>query len=318
MRSIHHRDGHLGWDRTIPPIVRVASGEVVELTLADCFDGQLAVRATPGDVATLDATRANPLTGPIHVEGARPGDTLAVEVVELELGEVGWTAVIPGFGLLADDFPDPHVVVSHLVPGGPTGTVEVGTLARIPAAPFLGTVGLAPAAAGPHSVIPPRRVGGNLDGRLLTAGATLLLPVEVEGALLSVGDPHALQGDGEVCGTAVETTARARLRVEVLRDAPVRGPVLRIPPRTGPDPRDGAAVVTTGVGPDLEGGAREATRAMVEQLVASHEGLAPVDAYVLCSVLGDLAIAEVVDAPNWVVTLRVPLGPILLPQRRTR
>lgn len=304
MRSLHHRDGHLGWDRDRPPALELVSGEEVELVLADCFDGQLGTDATAADVAALDLDRANPLTGPVRVDRARPGDTLAVEVLDLDVGPTGWTTVLPGFGLLADDFPDPHVVVSRIE----DGVVRLGDLASLPARAFLGTVGLAPAAPGPHGVIPPRRVGGNLDCRLLTVGSTLLLPVEVDGALLSVGDPHAAQGDGEVCGTAVETTATARLRVTVRHDTELPAPQLTLPgpPVAGPD---GPQQVTTGVGPDLYRAAQDATRAMIDHL-GRHHGLAPPDAYVLCSVLGDLAIAEVVDAPNWVVTLRLPLAPL--------
>jgi acetamidase/formamidase len=303
VRTLHHRDGHLGWDRDRPPALDVAPGDTVEVVLADCFDGQLGPDATGTDVADLDLARTNPLTGPIHVEGARPGDTLAVEIVDLAVGELGWTTLLPGFGLLADDFPDPHALVTRRV--GDRLDVASG-LAVLTAAPFLGTIGVAPAAPGPHSVIPPRRVGGNLDCRSVGRGATLLLPVEVEGALLSVGDPHAAQGDGEVCGTAVETTATAQLRIALRHDRPIAAPQIELParPATG---ATGPRHVTTGVGPDLYAGARDATRAMIEHLGVTHD-LTPEDAYALCSVAADLRIAEVVDAPNWVVAMELDLG----------
>lgn len=296
MTSLHHRDGHLGWDRSIPPVAEVASGDEVELTLADCFAGQLTDDATAADVAALDLDRANPLTGPIRVVGARPGDALAVEILEVEVGPVGWTTLLPGFGLLADDFPDPHAIVSDIG----ADSVVFGEIARLPRRPFLGTVGLSPAAPGHHSVIPPRRVGGNLDCRDVRPGATLLLPIEVDGALLSVGDPHAAQGDGEVCGTAVETTATTRVRLTVRADLHLAAPALELP--SDVEPPGGARQVTTGVGPDLYEAARAATRAMIEHLGRVHD-LAAADAYALCSVAGNLRIAEVVDAPNWVVAL---------------
>jgi acetamidase/formamidase len=299
MTNLHHRDGHHGWDRSLPPAAQIAPGDEVELVLADCFDGQLGPDATAADVAALDLDRANPLTGPIAVDGARPGDVLAIEILDVTPGPTGWTTLIPGFGLLAEDFPDAHVVASSI----DAEVVRFGQVAELATRPFLGTVGLAPAEAGPHSVIPPRRVGGNLDCRDVRTGATLLLPVEVEGALLSVGDPHATQGDGEVCGTAVETTATARLRVEVRRDLDIPDPQLELP--ADPTPRlSGPRHLTTGVGPDLYHGAKDATRAMIDHLGVSY-GLDPADAYTLCSVAGNLRIVEVVDVPNWVVGLEL-------------
>ena len=303
MHTLHHRDRrHLGWDASLPPAVEIAPGSTVELVLQDAFGGQLGPQATPADVASLDLGGANPLTGPVAIAGVRPGDTLAITIDELTVGKVAWTAIIPGFGLLADDFPAPHVIVSDV------GVDEVafGGLARLPVRPFLGTIGLAPAEPGPHSVIPPRRVGGNMDCRDVRAGATLLLPVEVEGALLSAGDPHAGQGDGEVCGTAVETTAVARLTIEVRRGLSVEQPQLELAAEPVAERREGAnRRLTMGVGPDLYAGARDATRAMIELL--GHHGLDPGDAYALCSVAGHLRILEVVDAPNWVVGLELDL-----------
>ena len=304
MRTLHHHNGHHGWDRDLTPQVELAPGDTVEVELSDCFGGQLGASATGAHVAAIDLDLANPLTGPIRLDGARPGDALGVELVDVAVGPVGWTTLLPGFGLLADDFPDPYVVVSSIG----ADHVEVGGVARLATAPFLGTVGVAPAAAGPHSVIPPRRVGGNLDCRDVRRGAVLWLPVEVEGALLSAGDPHAAQGDGEVCGTAVETTATAQLRLHLRPGAAPPAPWLQLPAGGAVTARPGGErVVTTGVAPDLLAGARDATRAMIEHLTTTR-GLDPRDAYVVCSVAGDLRIAEVVDAPNWVVVMDVDLG----------
>lgn len=304
MRTLHHREGHHGWDRAVESLLTVAPGDEVELVLLDGFGGQLPADATADDVAALDLSLANPLTGPVRVEGAEPGDALGVELLDVAVGEVGWTALLPGFGLLTDDFPDPYVRRSTIV----TDHVAFADLARLPRWPFLGTVGLAPAEPGVHSVIPPRRVGGNLDTRDVRPGATLWLPVEVPGALLSAGDPHAMQGDGEVCGTAVETTATARFRLHLRPGTAPPDPRIELPVGTpSTPPVSGRRVVTTGVGPDLLAGARDATRAMIEHLGA-EVGLDPRDAYVLCSAAGDLRITEVVDAPNWVVAMDLDLG----------
>ncbi|MDX1619689.1 MAG: acetamidase/formamidase family protein, partial [Nitriliruptorales bacterium] len=179
--TIHHRDGHHGWDRELEPLVQVSSGDVVEVQTIDAAGGQLDGSSTSDHVANLDLDRANPLTGPIHVAGAQPGDTLAVHILELHTSGWGWTANIPGFGLLADDFPDPHVIHSRY----DQERLEFGDLAIWRPAPFIGTIGVAPAEDGPHSVIPPRRVGGNMDLKDVGRDTTLLLPVEVDGALLS-------------------------------------------------------------------------------------------------------------------------------------
>jgi acetamidase/formamidase len=301
VRSLHHSDGHLGWNPARPPVATIEPGDEVELILSDAFGGQLTAAASAGDVAALDAAAANPLTGPIEVVGVGPGDVLVVDVLTVEVGPIGWTAILPGFGLLADDFPDPHVVVSTMA----GGSVTFGRIAALPVRPFLGTIGTPPAEPGDHGVIPPRRVGGNLDLRDVRPGARLLLPVEVPGGRVSVGDPHAVQGDGEVCGTAVETTATARLRIGVADVRELPAPQVLLPPEgTAPI---GPRHVTTGVGPDLEQASRDATAAMIEVLGRIAD-LDPADAYALCSVAGDLRIAEVVDAPNWVVAMELDLS----------
>jgi len=175
----------------------------------------------------------------------------------------------------------------------------------VPLKPFAGTIGLALAEPGLHSVVPPRRVGGNLDIRDLSAGTTLYLPVEVEGALFSIGDTHAAQGDGEVCGTAIESPMRAVVTLELVKDTRLESPRFTTP---GPVSRhlDAAGYdVTTGVGPDLMTGAREAVARMIDLLCAARK-MSPVEAYMLCSVCGDLRISEIVDQPNWVVSFYFP------------
>ncbi len=175
----------------------------------------------------------------------------------------------------------------------------------MPLKPFAGTIGLAPAEKGLHSVVPPRRVGGNLDIRDLAAGTTLYLPVEVEGALFSIGDTHAAQGDGEVCGTAIESRMDVALTLDLIRDTPLKMPRFTTP---GPVTRHldtKGYEVTTGIGPDLWEGAKAALSNMID-LLCQTQNLNPVDAYMLCSVCGDLRISEIVDQPNWVVSFYFP------------
>jgi len=302
--TIHRAQHNFGWNKGFEPAVVVKPGETVHFECLDSSGGQLGRDATLNTLSNLDFGKINPVSGPVYVESAKPGDALKVTLRKFIPSGVGWTANIPGFGLLADQFKDPALHVwsydaNSMVPAlyGPGG--------RVPLKPFAGTIGVAPAEPGTHSVVPPRRVGGNMDIRDLTAGVTLYLPVEVEGALFSIGDTHAAQGDGEVCGTAIESQMNVEATIELLKDAKLQSPRFTT---TGPVARhlDGAGYeVTTGIGSDLMTGAREAVMRMIDLLSAEH-GLGPVDAYMLCSVCGDLRISEIVDMPNWVVSFYFP------------
>jgi acetamidase/formamidase len=302
IHTLHAATSHTVWDRSLSPAITVAPGAVVEVAPQDASGGQLTEASTADDIAHLDFGKVNPVVGPIAIDGAEPGDAIKITFIDIVPSGWGWTANIPGFGLLADDFPSP---VLHHWRYQPTGSALWSTIAKVPVRPFCGTIGLAPAEPGAHSVVPPRRVGGNMDIRDLTAGAELYLPVEVAGGLLSIGDPHAAQGDGEVCGTAIESPAIIAVQVDLVRGANLRFPRFSTP---GPVTRhvDVAGYeVTCGIGPDLMAAARDAVRSMID-LLASQLGLAAVDAYMLCSVCADLRISEIVDQPNWVVSLYMP------------
>jgi acetamidase/formamidase len=281
-----------------------APGDVVELETVEASGGQLGPASTVADVAALDFARVNPVTGPIFVDGARPGDALKVTLLEFEPSGWGWTALIPGFGLLAEQFPEPALNLwsydrASLAPAayGPGG--------RVPLKPFAGTLGLAPAEPGTHSIVPPRRVGGNMDIRDLAAGTILWLPVAVPGALFSLGDTHAAQGDGEVCGTAIESPMRVTLRLELEPGAAPAFPRFETPAPVARHLDGKGYHVTTGIGPDLMAAARAAVSGMIDLLGRLH-GLAAPEAYMLCSVAGDLRISEIVDQPNWVVSFYFP------------
>ena len=303
-RTIHDRHHHFGWDNALAPVQTIAPGECLEVACLDAAGGHYGPTSTAADIARMDPARVNPVTGPLRVEGARPGDALRVTFLSFSPSGFGWTANIPGFGLLAEDFPLPLLHLWHYDRAA-REPAAFGAHARVPLKPFVGTIGVAPAEAGTHSVIPPRSVGGNMDIRDLAEGASLLLPVAVEGALLSLGDTHAAQGDGEVCGTAIESAMRVAIQVELVRGAAPKAPRFTL---TAAPTRhlDGAGYeVTTGIGPDLMTAARDSVRSMVE-LIAKTQRIAPEDAYLLCSVCGDLRISELVDAPNWVVAFYFP------------
>jgi acetamidase/formamidase len=306
MGSLHEIPGdrtHTVWDNAIPPVLEVDPGATVELAVIDASGGQLDRDSGVEDVAALDFTRVNPVTGPVFVKGARPGDVLEVEILSLRPRDWGWTAIIPGFGLLADEFPEPWLRISSV--DADARRVAFLDDVELPFEPFPGTIGVAPAEPGEHSIVPPSRWGGNMDIKHLRAGTRLLLPVGVEGALFSVGDTHAAMGDGEVCGTAVEAPMDIAVRLDVRRDFVIAAPQYIVAPgeiaRTEPD----GYHVCTGVEPDLMEATRAATRAAIAHIVERRGGTVQ-EAYALASVACDLRIHEVVDAPNWVVGCFVP------------
>jgi acetamidase/formamidase len=292
----------LNWSNERPPVVTVKSGTELTLTVPDASGGQIDAGSQVDAIANLDFERVNPTCGPIFVEGAMPGDVLAIEIARMEMSSYGWTAIIPGFGLLADQFLRPWLHVWSL--GGGRAAFRDGI--NIHLQPFCGVIGLAPAEPGIHSVIPPRRVGGNLDVKQLGEGATLYLPVEVEGALLGIGDTHAAQGDGEVCGTAIESPAVVTVRLTVVKDREIDAPEFDVTrPLERPSAASAGYHATTGVAPDLMAATRQAIERMVIYLGRRFR-LTDEEAYALCSVAVDLKISEVVDAPNWVVSAFLP------------
>jgi len=292
---------HYAWNNALPPKLEVISGNVVAFETRDAGDGSFAPGATTAALAGYEF-RGHPLTGPVFIQGAQPGDMLQVDILSVTPAAHGWTAVVPGMGLLAEDFSEPHLRIWDLADG------QVGRLddvARVPLDPFCGVMGLAWAEPGEHTTMPPRRTGGNMDIKQLVAGSTLYLPVDVAGGLFSVGDAHAAQGDGEVCVSAIEMSSTATLRFTVRTDLHLPEPQFRTP---GVRARGsaGACYVTTGHGPDLMLATKQAVRYMLDHLEAEYKLSRP-DAYVLASVAVDLKISEVVDAPNWIVSAFLPL-----------
>jgi acetamidase/formamidase len=300
--TIHQ--SHLGWDNSLEPAVRISPGETLEFEILDSSGGQISAASTVEDVSRLDFGKINPVSGPVFIEGARPGDALKVTLLGFEPSGWGWTANIPGFGLLADEFKTPALHIWKYDPRT-LAPALFGRSGKVPLKPFTGTIGVAPAEPGKHSIVPPRRVGGNMDVRDVAQGTELYLPVEVAGALFSVGDTHAAQGDGEVCGTAIESPMRVSLQFDLIAQTPLAYPRFRT---AGPVTRHLDAKgyeVATGIGPDLMQAARAAVRSMIDLLTQRH-GLPAIDAYMLCSVCGDLRISEIVDLPNWTVSFYFP------------
>jgi formamidase len=337
-------NGHNRWHPDIEPVAWVRPGEIVTLATRDGLAGQLTRDSTHEDCGRLSPGAAHPLTGPIHIDSAAPGDILSVEILSYETADFGVSCLIPGFGFLTDLFPDPYLLKWEIADGLATSDALPGV--AVPAGVHAGVLGVAPSdalmeeqrareeairkAGGPVAdpapdeaspasassglrTIPPRENGGNLDIRRLVAGSTLYLPVHVRGANFSAGDIHFSQGDGEVCGTGVEVEGEVTVRLDVIRagtrHAP-RFPSYKIP--ASPWGRDFFA--TTGVAEnnpmDITEAARSALIAMIDWLEADH-GLTRQAAYCLCSACVDLSLSQVVDLPSPLVSALCPLDVFL-------
>jgi acetamidase/formamidase len=292
--TAHHR-----WDRDEPPALVVQPGSTVSLALRDGSNGQI-VPGTPAErLRHLDMGKMDPLTGPIWVQDAKPGDALSVEILDVNLGSWGWSAILPNFGLLSDLFPGPYIRFWDIA----DGLVSITDTLRLPVRPMLGVIGVAPAEPGPHPSTVPTNAGGNIDVKYAGPGSKVLLPVFTDGALLSLGDPHALQGDGELNGTAIECEAETVIRVGLMPGAGLTAPVIETAGHVT-DADEGYRSFL-GIGPDLWQAAREASGKAVDA-VAAGLGLPPHEAYALLGTIAELRIHEIVDRPNWVVGCMIP------------
>ena len=288
---------HAFWDNSHPARIEINPGDTVIFECREASDNQVTPDSGHEALAAPDFSRIHPLTGPIFVNGAEPGDTLEVEVLKLEHKGWGWNGHFPGFGLLAADFNS--TFLQHWRLEGDSCFFRDSDQAEVPYEPFCGVMGVAPEEPGRIPTIPPGFNGGNIDIRGLTIGAKLLLPVWVEGALFSTADCHAAQGDGEVTGTGIETPMTVTLRFNVRKDLSLKELQFTTPsPLTKADSK--GYYGTTAHGPDLYVNAQNAVRYMIDWLEANH-GLSTSQAYCLCSAAADLKISEIVDAPNWIL-----------------
>jgi len=283
---------HNKFSRNEPPVLTVKPGAVIEVFTRDALDGQLNIDSTTADLATIRRERVHPLTGPVYVETAEPGDVLAVTLHELELQDWGFSAIIPGLGVLTEEYREPVLKTFKLDKG--KHTVNFNDTITIPLQPFPGVMGVAPDTDERLSTAAPRAYGGNLDDPNIIAGTTVYFPVFVDGALFSIGDAHATQGAGEVSGTALEAPMRIVYELNLIKD----GYAIEEPQYETPDYYAVTAFATT-----LDEAAEKAVRYMIDYLVQQH-GLRNSEAYMLCSLAADLKIAEVVS-PNVLVTMQI-------------
>ncbi len=343
--------GHNRWHPDILPVAEVDPLEEVSIETRDSSDGQIRPGIEATDLLKMDSGVVHPLTGPVFVKGAMPGDLLEVEYLEIVPQCHAWTRFVPGLGFLHDLFDHPYLVHWELTESWATSASLPGV--RIPNAAFMGTAGVAPShrqlaewtsreaellarggtvfppdAAGAvpptetiarHGLrtIPPRENCGNVDVKQLTVGSRLLLPVNVEGALFSVGDGHFAQGDSECCGTAIEMGATVTVRFRLHHGEAARRRILwpRFAHSRFTSPRSGPMnfIATMGMpiredgsneSGDLTLAARNATINMIDLL--EERGWSREQAYVLCSVAVDLKVSNVADMPNVVVSAILP------------
>jgi acetamidase/formamidase len=288
---------HWGYyDARVKPVLRVASGDTVRvetmvargierLRLAGVKDDEIPQSLKDVESAITErGPGAHPLTGPIYIEGAEPGDSLEVHIEAIDfLHPYGVGGFIPGAGTLPEDFPYARFKLVRLNEKAGIGEFTAGVTLKL--APFFGSIGVAPPLImGRISSGPPGPHVGNLDNKELVAGSTLYLPVHVPGGLLSLGDGHGLQGDGEVSLTALETSLRGTIRIVLRKGKKITWPRAETPTH----------YIAMGLNEDLDQAAKLATREMIDFLVA-EKGLSRDDAYVLCSLAVDLHVTQLVD-----------------------
>jgi acetamidase/formamidase len=281
------------WDGRLKPVLRIASGDRVTIeTLSgepdDVPDPSHGFSVVPGHREVLESAFRGPgphlLTGPIHIEGAEPGDVLEVRVLDIQLrADWGWNLQVPMLGTLPEDFPEFRRI--HIPLDRERNIARLPWGQELPLSPFFGNFGVAPPANwGRLSSKEPRAFGGNMDNKELGVGSTVYFPVFVPGALFSAGDGHALQGDGEVCLTAIEAALTGTFEFHIRRDFKLKSPRAETT----------ADWITMGFDEDLDDAAKAALREMI-LLIRDHTGLSAQDAYTLCSIAADLRVTQMVD-----------------------
>ena len=271
------------------PVARVNSGDTLAFETMDCFSGQI---AKPEDkLGALDWSRINPATGPVYVEGAQPGDTLKVEILRIDLAPQAATVESPDSGVTGLAAKEEH---TKILPVG-DGKVVFNETITLPECAMIGVIGTAPR-EGAISTGTPDMHGGNMDCKRIGAGATLYLPVNVDGALLAMGDLHAVMGDGEVCVCGAEIAGEVTVRVTVIKGQPLPLPFLVT--------KDAAMAIYSAPGLDA---AAEGTTLRMRSFLINAVGMKPHEAGMLLSLAGDLRICQCVD-PNKTCRMEVPLS----------
>ena len=294
---------HYDWSQKHEEIITVAPGEIVNFDCRDASDGQLKPGSTIQDFTQM-TWQGHPLTGPVYIKGATPGDVLSVEILDINHQGYGFTYFYQSKenkGLLATEFEQPSLYIWDLT----EDTAKFVDGIEVPINPFPGSIGVAPGKQGHHSSTPPRNVGGNIDIKHLTVGSTIHLPIEVNGGLFSLGDCHAAQGDGEVCVTAIEAPMSVTVRFDLQKNSKITQPQFSTP---GPfTTTDGSTQMyaTSGIADNLNEASQKAIISMIEYL-CYEKNITESEAYMLCSVAVDLKINQIVNKPRFTVSAYIP------------
>lgn len=311
--TLSARPTHSRWNRNLEPRIEIASGDTIHMECVDSSGSQVHPGTTLDEFLVIDRGRIHALTGPIFVKDSAAGDTLEIEVLEVNHKGWGWSSVIPGLGFLKERFAEPFLFHWTLE----NRLTRSLSPAIVPLRPFCGVMGVAPAEDGEFRTRPPGPFGGNMDVRELCAGAKLYLPVFNPGALFSAGDAHAAQGDGEVCINGIECPADVTLRLRLHKHRSLQGPIIESAQEVLGDaklsdsPADSWIVVESA--PDAAVAARAATSRMID-LLTDCWGFSPVHAYLLCSVAMKLRLSQVVNEPMFTVSAAMPKQ--VLPERK--
>jgi acetamidase/formamidase len=291
------------WDNRLPARITIASGDRITLQTADSSGYQVKPDWTAADFkAVFDPLKVHALTGPVAIADAEPGDRLEIKIEAYEHRGWAWTSLIPGLGLLSDDFKEHHLFIWDLERSQTRSMPGV----TLDLHPFAGIIGVQREAAGEFRTRAPGPFGGNMDVRHLTAGTTLYLPVFTPGANLLAGDCHAAQGDGEVCINGMEAPMNITLQINLIKQTPLAAPYAicpnpLVPPRYQTKPWH--LFIESDEHP------REACKRVVRRVIeylVSRLGLTPELAYTLCSVVLDLRISQLVNVPTTTVTGYLP------------
>lgn len=293
---------HYKWDNSFPSALVIDPGDIVKFNLQESSGGQINSNSTVKDLNNLDLDRICPLSGPIYVQNISSNDVLEVEILDYNISNWGWSAIHPGFDLLAGDFDSylHHWDISNKI------SANLNSKLVVPLNPSVSIMGVAPKESGSFHPLSPNNSGGNMSISDISKGVKLLLPVNVDGALFSCGSGKAALGDGKICSSGIETNMSLTLKFHVHKELELEEPQFIINKHSVNEKKINY-YVTTGISPDLLNATKKAVKYMIRYLTSNYN-LTSQEAYILCSIALKLKINQVVNKPNWVVSAYIPLN----------